>query len=48
MHWYHGFLLRRVDEGGYKFSQDYMLTTMQKVDVGNNQSLTYQLVFGIW
>lgn len=37
--WY---FVRRVDEGGYKFSQDYMFNHYtQKVDVGNNQKLDF-------
>lgn len=30
--------VRRVDEGGYKFSQDYVFNHYsKKVDIGNNQ-----------
>lgn len=37
--WY---FVRRVDEGGYKFSQDYMFNHYtQKVDVGNNQKIDF-------
>jgi len=37
--WY---FVRRVDEGGYKFSQDYLFNHYtQKVDVGNNEKFDF-------